>query len=287
MLILKNKYHRLLLALSCAAGLLLAGLLLAEPVREAFAPAAGTPLPVIMYHSVLRDPARTGAYVVTPDSIRQDMEWLRENGYAAVSIEALTAYIFEGAELPERPVLLTFDDGYLNNMTYLPELMAEYDMCAVIFAVGEYAERYTELNDPNPNYAYMTWTDLEELAADPHFEIGSHTYGLHSLKPRRGSGRLRSETRGQWESVFREDVGRMREALGELGITTPAFAYPFGIVSEGADELLAAMGYKCTFTCAEEINLLAPGDAGSLLGMGRFNRDGGMSTEEFMAKIFR
>ena len=92
------------------------------------------------------------------------------------------------AELPEKPVMITFDDGYYNNLIYVLPLLKKYDMKAVISIVGSFTERAQELNDQNPAYAHMIWADIKALAASGYVEIGSHSYALHSVDKGREGG---------------------------------------------------------------------------------------------------
>jgi hypothetical protein len=92
-------------------------------------------LPVIMYHSLLYDDSRQGKYELSPDVLESDMKYLAERGYHTVTPSDLAAYI-RGASLPDRPVMLTFDDGYLNNCKYLPPLLEKYGMRALVSPVA-------------------------------------------------------------------------------------------------------------------------------------------------------
>ena len=65
-------------------------------------------LPILMYHSLLKDESQHGDYVLSPDIFRQDMEYLHEHGYETVVVADLIAYVKEGAPLPEKPVMVTF-----------------------------------------------------------------------------------------------------------------------------------------------------------------------------------
>ena len=78
----------------------------------------GVRVPVIMYHAVMDDASRLGKYVISPEELESDFKWLSENGYTAILSEDLINYTENGAALPEKPILLTFDDGYYNNYLY-------------------------------------------------------------------------------------------------------------------------------------------------------------------------
>ena len=75
----------------------------------------GVFLPVIMYHSVHEGAPQD--YVVTPSQLEDDLNWLAENGYSSVTAQELVDYTLGKGDLPEKPVLITFDDGFYNNLS--------------------------------------------------------------------------------------------------------------------------------------------------------------------------
>lgn len=92
----------------------------------------GVRVPVIMYHAVMDDASRLGKYVISPEELESDFKWLSENGYTAVLSEDLINYTENGAALPEKPILLTFDDGYYNNYLYAYPTAKRYGMKFVL-----------------------------------------------------------------------------------------------------------------------------------------------------------
>ena len=81
-------------------------------------PETDIPLPVIMYHSII-DGVAEEKYIVSSQTIENDLKYLKENGYTAVLSADLVEYIENDKPLPEKPVMITLDDGYYNNMEYL------------------------------------------------------------------------------------------------------------------------------------------------------------------------
>ena len=242
-------------------------------------------LPVIMYHSVLRDPDRAGSYVVSPDTVEADFRFLREKGYRSLTAREAAALAAAGKEFPEKSVMITFDDGFLNNLTYVLPLLEKYDFKAVIAVVGSYSEQYSDTPDPNPAYAYLNWEEICAAASSGRVEIANHSYAMHREWPRKGSSRLRKESAEAYADAFRRDVSRTQELLCEpCGIIPTTYAYPFGSIGEGSGALLSEMGFTAALTCTEQLNACEQTEDGLLL-LGRFNRPSGISTEKFMKKL--
>ena len=89
----------------------------------------------------IRDRARSGQYTVRPDELENDLDYLKEHGYTAVFMQDLIDYVYHGKELPAKPVVITFDDGFYNNWYYVLPMLKERNMKAVISVVGSYTEK--------------------------------------------------------------------------------------------------------------------------------------------------
>ena len=248
----------------------------------------GLALPVLMYHSVLKDPQRSGAYVITPGQFERDMQYLIDHGYTAVLPSDLIKYVAGEGELPEKPVMITFDDGYYNNLVYVLPILKRLHMKAVISIVGSYTEEATKRMDQNPAYAHLTWDDISALVSSGIVEIGSHSYAMHSSKNgRQGIKRKQGESPLDYEATVCHDVELQKVALLErCGIATTVFAYPYGQWDKDSEALLRRLGFTLTMTCRERMNYIERNPA-SLYRLGRYNRPSGVSTEMFMKKILK
>lgn len=242
-------------------------------------------LPIIMYHSVLKDETRIGKYVVSPDSLREDFAYLQEHGYTAVFMSDVINYVYSGIPLPDKPIVLTFDDGYMNNLEYVLPLLIEFDMKAVISVVGEYTDEYTASCDRNPAYSYLFWDDIAALSASGYVEIANHSYCFHHTDgARRGASKKRGETAAEYAAALEADAMRLQLRLGETCGAAPfVFTYPYGLTSECSDEILRGLGFLATLGCHEKINVIT--DEDSLFPLGRYNRSGLSETAVFMRKI--
>lgn len=253
---------------------------MASPVR-----AAQGVLPVIMYHSVLEDPSRAGEYVVSPETLEADFRYLKEHGYRTLTAAEAYAVAAAGEDFPEKSVMLTFDDGFLNNLTYALPLLEKYGFTAVVAVVGSYSETYSDTPDANPMYAYLSWEEICALASSGRVEIANHSYAMHRTWPRKGSARRRGESAEEYRSAFLDDTARTQELLAaHCGLVPVVYAYPFGSVGEGSGEMLAQLGFQTALTCTEKQNRAALTPEGLLL-LGRYNRPSGVPTEKFMKKL--
>lgn len=241
-------------------------------------------LPILMYHSVLKDRSKTGTYVITPDQLEQDLIYLQKHGYESVVMEDLIDYVNGEGTLPAKPVMLTFDDGHLNNVTYAAPLLEAYGMRAVMSVVGSYTQRAQEENDPNPSYAYVTWDQLGEISQNGLFEIQNHSYNLHNMGGKRnGTMQVRGESVEQYRQVLTDDIGRMQQQLEEcIGSRPSTFTYPFGLISTNSRGILRELGFEATLTCEEGINQIVQGDPACLFGLKRLLRSGNDSITNIM-----
>ena len=81
--------------------------------KETTADTDSVKLPVIMYHSLLKDEKLQNDYTVSPTLFENDLKYLAENGYTTVVVKDLTDYVYGKKSLPEKCIMLTFDDGYI------------------------------------------------------------------------------------------------------------------------------------------------------------------------------
>ena len=241
-------------------------------------------LPIIMYHSFLKDPRSQGKYVLPPSLFEEDLKYLEENGYETVTVADLVAYYENGKPLPEKPVMLTFDDGYYNNYVYAYPLLKKYNAKAVLSIIGICSEKFSESNDENANYSHVTWDEIKEMSDSGLVEIQNHSDNLHTRdKGRKGARKKQGENELEYQNMLEDDLSKLQELLYEhCGIIPTAFAYPFGAVSDASIPVIKKMGFKASFTCLQRINILESEE--DLMLMNRFLRTGDNS-EKFFSSL--
>lgn len=242
-------------------------------------------LPIVMYHHMLKEQSRLNKYTISPDEFRQDMQYIKENGYTPITLTALIASVQNGTELPAKPIIITFDDGYESFYTYAYPILQEYGYKAVFSVVGAYADQYSAQDDHHIRYSHCTWEQLKEMQDGGLVEVQNHSYNLHVNKDgRHGAKKKQGEADEPYRKVLLDDIGRMQQACYEyLGVYPNTFTYPFGQISKEALPLLKEMGFQAALICQEKLNYLT-GDPEQLYHLNRFNRAHGDSLQSIIGR---
>ena len=189
-------------------------------------------IPVLMYHRILDQPAASSSHGiwVTAAQFERQLQSLRTRGFQTITFRDYARFLRAEAQLPHRPIVLTFDDGYEDNYTVALPLLQKFGCRAVVFAVTD--ERRTNFWDAGkPSATLLSTTELRELDRSG-MEIGSHTVTHPNLTliPRDES---------------RRELQNSKEKLEQLlGSEVVSFAYPYGALSASAKELAEEAGYR-------------------------------------------
>ena len=135
-------------------------------------------LPIIMYHEV--KPNKSGKDAIQPWEFEADLKWLADNGYTTIVMADLIAYVRDGTPLPEKPIILSFDDGYYNNYVYVLPLLQQYSARIVLSLLGRNTDDFTEWPSESIDYAHVTWDQLNEMLDTGLVEVQNHSYNLHA-----------------------------------------------------------------------------------------------------------
>ncbi len=254
-----------------------------EKSKSVSANEKGVFLPIIMYHSVVSDASKSGDYVITPEILRSDISYLIENGYETVSISQVIDYVTNGKPLPEKPVVLTFDDGHYNFLTNVLPILEETNCCATLSVVGSYAKNEEEQDGiQSSSYSYLTFDQIKQLSECGYVEIASHSYNLHMLGSRQGALKIETESYEEYRSVFLSDILMNKKVLMEkCGVEPVVYTYPFGFICEESLELVKGCGNLASLGVSEKPNYITS-DKECLYCLNRYNRPASMSTEQFM-----
>ncbi len=243
-------------------------------------------VPVLMYHSV----SDSGEYVViSPENFRKHLEAIEENGFTPVSLDDLIKYVDYGFPLPEKPVCITFDDGYLDNYTEAFPLLKEFGFKATIFAIVSSVGKETYKNTTYGITPHFDYEQAKEMIDSGLISIQSHTYDMHqSTKFESGPVRetvLRLENEGLMDYItrFRGDVLTSKTILEtELEKPLVGFAYPLGKYNAITDYILKSNGIRVTMATSVGMNYIKAYDKNSLYNLNRYNVYNGVSSEQLI-----
>lgn len=247
-------------------------------------------LPIMMYHGLTEKSSQVGTYVIPTTAFESDLKYLKDNGYETVLLRDVVEYVDGNADLPEKPIVLTFDDGFRNNLLYALPLLEKYDMKAVISTVGIDNEKFASVDDKNPDYAYLDWDEINELIDSGRIEIGNHSYNMHKLAGDKGNTRgtkgidkKNSESEEDYKTVLINDVGKNQDLLKQhANIEPKVFAYPFGSLNKYSENILKDMGFRVTLSCMQKPNYISQNNPDSLYCLCRYLRSDKKSVADIL-----
>lgn len=223
-------------------------------------------IPVFLYHSIKPELGENDSpyMVVTSENFEKDLKYLKDNGYTPIDLQTLiAAYNNPKLKLPKKPVVITFDDGYLDNYEYAYPLLKKYKSKAAIFTIVWSVGRDKFILTDQPINPHFSWEQGKEMIESGLIELGSHTFDLHSPKGLSygygvpcgyGLEAMEGESEGDYYKRLYDDIKRSKELMEEnLGVKVNSFAYPYGIYNETVIQVLKDLEFELAFiTEAEE-----------------------------------
>jgi biofilm PGA synthesis lipoprotein PgaB len=281
-----------LLPLLCALVLLMpAGPAMAETEEK---------LTVLSYHEIAeRDQALVPEYAVTPTNFVRQMDWLRNNGYHFVSVNDVLADRDGKKPLPEKAVLITFDDGYQSVYDHAWPIIKMFRIPAVIAVVGNWLEEKDHVNFDGksvPRAQLLSWDELREMSQSGLVEIGSHSFDLHhglqgnpqgNMQPAATTRRYLPESkRYEDEATYRQrvqaDLKRNNDLIRRyIGKSPRVIAWPYGRYNDIARDIALQQGMPIGLTLDDGANV----DDTPLWGLRRILVERGMSLWDLNREI--
>ncbi|MDB5022167.1 MAG: polysaccharide deacetylase [Pedobacter sp.] len=190
-------------------------------------------VPVLCYHQIrdwkATDSKSSKDYIIPVGTFKEHMKMLADSGYHTILPDEYYAYLNTGAKLPEKPIMLTFDDTEENQFLIAAPTMKKYGFKGVYFVMT------VSLGRPN----YMTKAQVKELSEVGHV-IGSHTWDHHNVKKYQGK---------DWETQVDKPTKTLEEITGKK---IEHFAYPFGLWNPEAFPELKKRGMKSAYSLSEK-----------------------------------
>lgn len=214
-------------------------------------------VPIIMYHHVKN--SQPGKDSITLSEFENDLKYLENNNYNTITMGDLIDYVYNDKDLPENPIILSFDDGLLSTYANVYPLLQKYNMKIVLSILGLSSEKFSKTVDENIEYSHATWEQLNEMQASGLVEIQNHSYDMHSTtNGRYGIGQKKNESFDVYETYLTEDVTLFNETVKLTLNTLPnTFTYPYGKYNDNSEIILKKLGFKATLTCKFGVNIIS------------------------------
>jgi peptidoglycan/xylan/chitin deacetylase (PgdA/CDA1 family) len=202
-------------------------------------------VPILMYHEIAARKDSSSRLAVPPDSFAVQLEHLREAGFTGLTLTGLaSALAGDPAGLPERPVVLTFDDGFADFHDAALPLLGRYGFTATVFVTtGWIADAGRHSAGRRPGHM-LSWNQIREAAA-AGVEIGAHSHQHLQLDQLPLSS-------------LRDELVTSKSLLeDELGFAVPNMAYPYGYSNTRVRRVADEAGYA--HACAVGNAIAGPG----------------------------
>ena len=184
-----------------------------------------TLVPILIYHAVRpyvsADTPAVRRYIATPQTLDQELSWLKDSGYVSITFDELVNHVQNGAPLPAKPVIISFDDDWEGQYRYALPLLKKYGYTATFYIWVVVVGRKN----------HMTWDQIKELSQSG-MEVGCHTLTHPYLT------RIKKD-----ETLQRELVVAKEDIESHLGVPVTSLAYPFGQYDERVVAAAKAAGF--------------------------------------------
>lgn len=207
---------------------------------------ATTQVPILMYHRVspAPGPAALERYRAEPEIFAEQMSWLRRHGYWGVTPEELADAMAANRPLPGRPVMITFDDGYVDFAEHAWPVLQKHDMRAVMFVVagkaGGAADWDSDQGEPAP---LLPWRQIERLSREG-LVVESHSFTHRPL------------TRLPVAEVYREILETGAAIADRTGRSPVSICYPYGAVDPVVERIAEECGCRLGFATSPAVAAL-------------------------------
>lgn len=181
-------------------------------------------IPILSYHNVQNNPKNPSAYFISSVAFEKQMKYLKEKGYHTVLPDDIYNHYIKGVRLPEKPIMLSFDDTRKEHFHIVRPILEKYGFKGTFFimtvAIGK--------------NKYRTAAEIKKLSDSGHC-IGHHTWDHQDLR------KLKFK---DWETQIDKPKRKLEEIIGK---EVEYLAYPFGLCNENAVQELKKRNFKGAF----------------------------------------
>lgn len=246
-------------------------------------------IPVLMYHILLED--QNNSISVDPLRFKEQMSAIKEAGYSTITDYELANHLKDNTKLPEKPILITFDDGYKSVFTEAFPILKDLDMKATVYVIASRTFETPSTLHPE-EYEKFTWPEARLMQGtvmvqahtwDSHYKKNDEHNELRGVLTGRMSIESGLETQEEFEKRVFADLLLSKKTIEEkMGYDVITLAYPYGDYSTDTIRLAQVAGYKMAFTVESG---LVNRETDEHFELDRITADGAFSGEQLLAKI--
>lgn len=214
-------------------------------------------VPILMYHSLTDDPAQAGPYTVLDQDFEAHLAALFAAGWQTVGYDDLTDYVLHGAQLPEKCLVITFDDGYENNLTLGAPLLEKYGYQGQIAVIGVSAGKDSYKDTGHAMTPHFAIDDALPWVEKGVIRLNSHTYDMHQVPDLDGEGcrqgvqPMDGESDWDYAAALKADFAASQAQLAPARAADQqavVITYPYGLTGELTEVVMAQAGATVTLT---------------------------------------
>jgi peptidoglycan/xylan/chitin deacetylase (PgdA/CDA1 family) len=242
-------------------------------------------IPVLMYHHLSYDDPKGNPSITSPDKFRAELELLKDRGYTTIFFKDYINHIESGAPLPEKPIIITFDDGYYSNFQYAFPILKELEMKATISIIGWSMGREYHKDNVTKIIKHFSWEEAKIMYDSGLIDIQHHSFDLHDNKNGvKGVSKMPGESKEDYFKRFVRDTLLLKTLIQtKIGNEVIVYTYPYGKYNETTEKLLRKMGFKATLSVQKGVSDFNT----SLYGIKRYNMAPNVSSEKIINELER
>ena len=249
-------------------------------------------VPILMYHSFTENPEEVTATNSLISDFEAQLKALRDAGYTSVTYQQLIDFVTLGVDLPEKPVVITMDDGYRDNLTLAAPLLEEYGFTANVAVIGTSVGHSTYKDSDTPITHHFSLEEALPWVEKGVLSVTTHSYDMHQVASldgencRQGVLQMEGEREEAYIAALTEDYTKAQQQLTDvLGEVCPVYTYPYGFSSILSEVFLHDLGVQVTVTTEYGANQLLKGVPQSLYQLRRINVEGSLAADTLLDRI--
>lgn len=217
----------------------------------------GVRVPILMYHSVLDQAIAGNSTLVSLTKFDSDMRVLREHGYSPIFYRELEQYVYGRRSLPTKPIMIVFDDGYMDNFTHAYPIVLRHDMKMTVAVLG-WSVGLSEVPWIPTFRPRFGFDEMREMLMSGRVDIQNHTFDLHSdtgltqwdrVPTGKGVLPMKKESVYNYCERLARDLNHATDIFWrELGLLPRVIIYPFGAHTRESDNVARSASFTGSMT---------------------------------------